>query len=163
MLTINQIEAFEFLMKKANVDYNQPYRIKCDLFNGLFIIENSNNELSIDYKDKNGEWETYILTEYEDDRILNILFYHSNDISSLFWKPYIEQKYYYVNNTLNNKYYVETSIWKDSMKDRALFLMGNCFKTPEDARNNIYKIIDIYEKSITGCIKTLVDLSKEED
>ena len=39
MLTDNQIEAFEFLMKKANIEYGQTYKIECDLFNGSFIIE----------------------------------------------------------------------------------------------------------------------------
>lgn len=52
MLTDNQIEAFEFLMKKANIEYGQTYKIECDLFNGSFIIEKKKKEICVDYKNK---------------------------------------------------------------------------------------------------------------
>lgn len=161
MLTDNQIEAFEFLMKKANIEYGQTYKIECDLFNGSFIIEKKKKEICVDYKNKNDEWETYILTEFEDDRILNLLFYHSNNISLSFWVPNKGQRYYYIDQEINNsEYYIKESIWM-GLKDKALFLTGSLFKTYEDARKNMNKVIEVYERNIGGYIEPLVYLNKK--
>lgn len=47
------------------------------------------------------------------------------------------------------------------LKDKALFLTGNLFKTYEDARKNMNKVIEVYERNIGGYIEPLVYLNKK--
>ena len=53
------------------------------------------------------------------------------------WKPENGKEYYYV-----NIYSIASSIWQNDAIDIALYKMGNCFKTQEEAEKNREKIAE---------------------
>lgn len=49
-----------------------------------------------------------------------------------FWKPHIREKYYYI----NQDGYIGSLIFENNFSDYALWHVGNCFKTEEEAEAN---------------------------
>lgn len=85
--------------------------------------------------------------------LTNIMFNENYTIISPKQKPKDREDFWYV--TLNGNIYVIPYDSQDT-SDIALFLMGNCFKTKQEAEQNKEKILKLLNKN-----EPLVDLSEE--
>lgn len=56
------------------------------------------------------------------------------------WKPHLEEKYY----SVGSSGVIEPGCWVDDFIDIALYKLGNCYPTTEEAEANIDKWISFY-------------------
>lgn len=138
-------------MEENDLQYNVPFWIETSNWKVKVKIIKEHDTLRDVNMPKvrgyyNGEWKN---TD-SDTWLTNIVFNENYKIIPLKQKPKDKEEYWYI--TPNGNIY---SVLYDSQdtSDIALFLMGNCFKTKQEAEQNKEKILKLLNQN-----KPLVDL-----
>lgn len=139
-------------MEENGIELNEPFWVKC-----------SNNEVKYKIIEKEGMWGTIPKIKFLNNKgewkeidlswLMLIMFCEGYEIIPLTQKPKDREDFWYV--TPNGNIYVVPYDSQDT-SDIALFLMGNCFKTKQEAEQNKEKILKLLNQN-----KPLVDLKEE--
>ena len=139
-------------MEENGIEFNKP-----------FWVKSSNNEVKYKIIEKEGMWGTIPKIQFYSNEgewketdlswLLLIIFCEGYEITPSKQRPKDGEEFWYI--TPNGNIY---SVLYDSQdtSDIALFLMGNCFKTKQEAEQNKEKILKLLNKN-----EPLVDLSEE--
>lgn len=92
------------------------------------------------YFDKRGAWDE---DDQVADAIIPALLTGSYEIVKLPWKPKYNEEYYYPNVPVRS---VVATIWSDATRDYALYNLGMCYRTREEAEAHF----DEDYKKLTG-------------
>lgn len=141
-------------MEENGLQYNVPFwveanswRVKVKIIKERDISRGVNIPKVKCYYNK--EWENID----SDKWLIDIVFNENHKITPPKQKPKDREDFWYV--TPNGNIYVVPYDSQDT-SDIALFLMGNCFKTKQEAEQNKEKILKLLNKN-----EPLVDLSEE--
>lgn len=136
-------------MEENRIEFNEPFWVKC-----------SNNEVKYKIIEKEEMWGTIPKINFLDNKgewketdlswLMLIMFCEGYEIIPPKQKPKNREEFWYI--TPNGNIYSVLYNPKDT-SDIALFLMGNCFKTKQEAEQNKEKILKLLKQN-----KPLVDL-----
>ena len=138
---------FEQFMQENRIEYDVPFKIvfkptigETD-FDTVYIHKDDNRLIgfTLNYADTD--------EEVEGDRfdILDVLFSDRMEIVKKPWKPEDGEKYWYVWFDKIRNYNVSSSNWEKHSADFNRYIIGNCFKTEEEAHEHIYDIIQVLQ------------------
>lgn len=136
-------------MEENRIEFNEPFWVKC-----------SNNEVKYKIIEKEEMWGTIPKINFLDNKgewketdlswLMLIMFCEGYEIIPPKQKPKNREEFWYI--TPNGNIYSVLYNPEDT-SDIALFLMGNCFKTKQEAEQNKEKILKLLKQN-----KPLVDL-----
>lgn len=138
-------------MEENGIEFNEPFWVKC-----------SNNEVKYKIIEKEGMWGTIPKIKFLNNKgewkeidlswLLLIIFCEGYEITPLKQRPKDGEEFWYItpHGTIFSVLYHSYLA-----KDIALFLMGNCFKTKEEAEQNKEKILKLLRRN-----EPLVDLKE---
>ncbi len=131
---------------------NQKVYIKGDPNRGAEVIKALTDLGAINLNNLDGKYEKayyYIsplgfiieVTNYEEN-MMSILKEFYKEIKLPRWKPKYKEHYY----RINWKGAVVETTWYDTQDERICYEFGNCFRTPEEARDASHKIEEMLNK-----------------
>lgn len=142
---MRNIHLLEQFMQENGIEYDEPFKIvfkptigETD-FDIVYIHKDDNKFIgfTLNYVDSD--------EEVEGDRfdILEILFSDRMKIIKEPWKPEDGGKYWYVWFDKIRNYKVSSSNWEEHSADFNRYIIGNCFKTEEEAEKHKDDIVRV--------------------
>lgn len=143
---MRNIHLLEMFMQENGIEYDVPFKIvfkptigETD-FDTVYIHKDDNRFIgfTLNYADSD--------EEVEGDRfnILDVLFSDRMKIIKLPWKPKEGEKYWYVRFDENHNSGVIASYWDNHSFDFTKYIIGNCFKTEQEAekhKDDVFKML----------------------
>ncbi|WP_304068169.1 hypothetical protein [Megamonas hypermegale] len=143
---MRNIHLFEQFMQENGIGYDVPFTI--EIKNGDKLVTENLVLRSIGY----GGTDIDVIDADTNKRrlgaeaiIFMLLFSDNVKIIKKPWKPEDGGKYWYVWFDKRRNYNVSSSNWEEHSADFNRYIIGNCFKTEEEAHEHIYDIIQILQ------------------
>lgn len=142
---MRNIHLLEQFMKENGLEFDKPFRVKIKTpkgelnFDEIYIHKDDNRYIgfTLNYADNN--------ELVEDNRldILDLLFSDNVKIVKTPWKPKYGERYWYVWFDETHDGWVRSSSWDKHSADFTKYIIGNCFKTEEEAEEHVYDVLQI--------------------
>lgn len=140
-------DLIEIAMQRKNLKCDKEFQFKDEktVYRGCLKKKNGEFGLEIiDYKSED-------IKKLDLTIIVQLLFTDKYEIILKPFLPEDEEKYFYIGADNN----IFSDDWMGSAKDKAMYLVGNCFRTKEEAKENRDKVLKI----LSG--KPLIDFRYE--
>lgn len=143
---MRNIHLLEQFMQENGIEYDVPFTVERTGYLGERELMNVKISKSDDYTGFELSYADSTKQMGNSSAVMQeLMFSDKMRIIKKPWKPEDGGKYWYVWFDKRRNYNVSSSNWEEHSADFNRYIIGNCFKTEEEAHEHIYDIIQILQ------------------